>query len=341
MAARATDRKELADYSGVERAAIFVLSVGDQARAILEQLHEDEIREVSGAMSTLGAVPSHIVEAVAAEFFSRFSGAGFLMGSLEQTERMLLDVLPQERVATIMEELRGPAGRSVWDKLGNISQSVLATYLANEYPQTAAVVLSKVPPPVAAGVLSALPHDFAVDTVQRMLVMETVQRDILQKVETTLKSEFISNLNRAAQRDNHEAIAEIFNGMDRQTEARFLSAVDGKAHDAAERIRALMFVFDDLGKLDPGGVQTLLRGVDKADLALALKGASDAMRQLFFGNMSERGAKLLREDMAGMGPVRLKDVDAAQSRIVAVAKDLAAKGELMLASSGAEDELIY
>src|SRR5690606_9823782 len=107
--------------------------------------------------------------------------------------------------------------------------------------------LSKVPPPVAAGVLSALPHDFAVDTVQRMLVMETVQRDILQKVETTLKSEFISNLNRAAQRDNHEAIAEIFNGMDRQTEARFLSAVDGKAHDAAERIRALMFVFDDLG----------------------------------------------------------------------------------------------
>jgi flagellar motor switch protein FliG len=339
--ARAETRTSLDDYSGVERAAIAMLCLGDGAAELMRQLHDDEIREISAAMSSLGAVPASVVEAVVADFFAKVSGAGFLMGSLEQTERMLMEVLPTDRVTTIMEELRGPAGRSVWDKLGNVNQTVLANYLANEYPQTVAVVLSKVPPTIAANVLAALPHDFAVDTIERMLVMEPVPRDILQKVESTLRSEFISNLNRSSKRDNHEVMAEIFNNFDRQSETRFLASVEAKAQDSAERIRALMFVFDDLSNLDGTGVQTLLRSIDKRELATALKGASDSMRQLFFGNMSERGAKLMREDMAAMGPVRLKEVDAAQAKIVAVAKDLATRGDLVLASGSAEDELIY
>ena len=147
-----------------------------------------------------------------------------------------------------------------------------------------------------------------------MLRMEPVQRDILDKIEQTLRTEFMSNLARTSKRDSHEMMADIFNNFDRQTEGP-LSSPPWKSATAkaAERIRALMFVFEDLNKLDPGGVQTLLRGVDKAQLGLALKGASDGLREMFFSNMSpSAAAKIMREDMDSMGPVRLKDVDQAQ-----------------------------
>ncbi len=263
------------------------------------------------------------------------------MGSFEQTQRMLNAFLPKEKVETLMEEIRGPAGRNIWDKLANVNETVLASYLKNEYPQTVAVVLAKVRPEHAAKVLGELPEEFATECVLRMLAMEPVQRDILDKIETTLRTEFMSNLARTSKRDSHEMMAEIFNNFDRQTESRFLSSMEEKNRDSADRIRALMFVFEDLAKLDSGGVQTLLRAIDKADLALALKGASDPLRQLFLSNMSERGGKILKEDMQAMGPVRLKDVDAAQTRMVNTAKDLAARGEIMLSDGKSDDELIY
>jgi flagellar motor switch protein FliG len=168
-----------------------------------------------------------------------------------------------------------------------------------------------------------------------------VQKDILDKVEKTLRVEFMSNLARTAKRDAHEHMAEIFNNFDRQTESRFLTSLEERSRDSAERIKALMFTFEDLGKLDPGSIQTLLRGVEKDKLGLALKGATDTLRDVFFSNMSERAGKILREDMEAMGPVRLKDVDEAQMRMVNIAKDLASKGEIMIASKQGEDELVY
>lgn len=175
----------------------------------------------------------------------------------------------------------------------------------------------------------------------RMLRMESVQKDILDKIEQTLRTEFMSNLARTQKRDAHEMMAEIFNNFDRQTESRFVTSLEERNRDAAERIKALMFTFEDLQKLDPGSVQTLLRAVEKDKLALALKGGSDTVRDMFFSNMSERAAKIMREDMEAMGPVRLKDVDESQTLMVNTAKDLAAKGEIMIAEAGGEDELVY
>jgi flagellar motor switch protein FliG len=263
------------------------------------------------------------------------------MGSYEQTQRLLNAFLPAEKVDSLMEEIRGPAGRTMWDKLANVNEAVLANYLKNEYPQTVAVVLSKIKGDHAARVLASLPEDFALECVTRMLRMEPVQREILDKIELTLRNEFMSNLARTAKRDSHEMMADIFNNFDRQTESRFLSALEERTRESAERIRALMFVFEDLAKLDPGGVQTLLRAVEKDQLGLALKGSSDALRELFFSNMSERASKIMRDDMESMGPVRLKDVDAAQMAMVQVAKDLAARGEIMMAGQGGDDELVY
>jgi len=332
---------DLSRYSGAEKAAIILMALGEDAKKLWEALDEEEIKEVSQAMASLGVVPSPLVEALVHEFVLRLSGAGAIMGSVEQTQRMLMSILPKEKVDTLMEEIRGPAGRNIWDKLGNVHETVLASYLKNEYPQTVAVVLAKIRAEHAARVLAELPEDFAAECVMRMLAMEPVQRDILEKVETTLRTEFMSNLARTSKRDSHELMADIFNNFDRQAEARFMNALEGKSNESADRIKALMFVFEDLGKLDSGGVQTLLRAVDKADLALALKGASDALRTLFFTNMSERGGKLLKDDMAAMGPVRLKDVDAAQTRMVATAKDLSARGEIVLSDGKSDDELIY
>jgi flagellar motor switch protein FliG len=334
-------RVDLSRFSGPEKAAIVLLCLGEDAQKLWSMLDEEEIKEISQAMSTLGVVPSATVEAIVLEFVQKMSGSGALMGSFEQTQRLLTSFLSKDKVDVLMEEIRGPAGRNIWDKLANVNEDVLASYLKNEYPQTVAVVLSKVRPEHAAKVLGCLPEDFATECVQRMLAMEPVQREILEKIEVTLRTEFMSNLARTSRRDSHELMAEIFNNFDRQTEGRFLNALEGRSRDSADRIRALMFVFEDLARLDTSGVQTLLRAVDKTDLALALKGASDALRTLFTSNMSERGAKLLKEDMASMGPVRLGGGDAEQARLVSVAKDLAAAGEIVLSDGKSEDELIY
>jgi len=338
MKVAVTDLKNL---SGPEKAAIVLLALGEEHTKIWEALDDEEIKEVSQAMAGLGTVSASVVEELLVEFVSGMSSTGAIMGSYEQTQRLLASFMPQEKVDALMEEIRGPAGRTMWDKLGNVNEAVLANYLKNEYPQTVAVVLSKVKSDHAARVLACLPEDFALECVTRMLRMEPVQREILDKIEMTLRTEFMSNLARTSKRDSHEMMAEIFNNFDRQTEARFIAALEERNREAAERIRALMFVFEDLSKLDPGGIQTLLRGTPKEQLALALKGASDKLRDMFFSNMSERAAKIMREDMESMGPVRLKDVDAAQVGMVQVAKDLAAKGEIMLAGSGGDDELIY
>ncbi|MDO8799072.1 flagellar motor switch protein FliG [Phenylobacterium sp.] len=327
--------------SGPEKAAVILLALGEDHGTIWQQLDDEEIKEISQAMAGLGNVAASVVEQLLVDFISGMSGAGAIMGSFEQTQRLLAAFLPAEKVDTLMEEIRGPAGRTMWDKLGNVNEAVLANYLKNEYPQTVAVVLSKVKSDHAARVLAALPEDFALECVTRMLRMEPVQREILDKIEQTLRTEFMSNLARTSKRDSHEMMADIFNAFDRQTEARFIAALEERNRESAERIRALMFVFEDLSKLDPGGVQTLLRAVEKDQLGLALKGSSDSLREMFFSNMSERAAKIMRDDMESMGPVRLRDVDQAQMAMVQVAKDLAAKGEIMLAGSGSEDELIY
>lgn len=339
--APSAEKMDLSKLRGVEKAAIILLSIGEEAQKIFPLLHEDEIKELSTAMSSLGHVPSSVVEALSVEFMQRMGGAGSIMGSYDQTQRMLAKFLDPEKVENMMDEIRGPAGRNIWDKLANVNEEVLAAYLKNEYPQTVAVVLSKVRPEHAAKVLSKLPDDFAAECVLRMLGMEPVQREIVDKIETTLRTEFMSNLARTTRRDPHEMMAEIFNSFDRQTETRFLHALEDRSRENADRIRSLMFTFEDLRKLDSGGVQTLLRAVDKTDLALALKGASDDIRTLFLSNMSERGGKLLREEMQSMGPVRLRDVDAAQARMVAAAKELSAKGEIILSDGKSEDELIY
>lgn len=327
--------------SGAEKSAILMLTLSEEhAAKLFGQLDLEEIMEISHTMALLGRVDAAIVEQLMAEFRERLVGTGAVVGGFDNTEKLLLHFLEPERVETIMEEIRGPAGRTVWDKLANVNETVLASYLKNEYPQTVAVVLSRLDPAHAARVLSNLPDDFATEVVMRMLKMEVVQKEILADVEKTLRAEFMSNLARSNRRDNFEIMAEIFNYFDRSTESRFMAAVEERNKEASDKIKALMFTFDDLMRLDAGGIQTLIRSAGNDRIMIALKGASEQIRQLFFSNMSERAAKIMRDDMAAMGPVRLRDVEEAQQFLVNMAKELAASGEIFLADSKG-DELVY
>ncbi|GGC56802.1 flagellar motor switch protein FliG [Siccirubricoccus deserti] len=326
--------------TGPQKAAAVMLALGeDHAATLFSKMHQDEIRDLSQAMAMLGTIAAEQIEQLCREFGEQLGRTGALTGTFESTERLLLKTLPQDRVNQIMDEIRGPAGRTMWDKLGNVNEGVLANYLKNEYPQTVAVVLTKVKPDHAARVLSLLPEGFAMEVVMRMLRMETVQKEALEGVEKTLKAEFMSNLARSQRRDAHELMAEIFNNLDRQAEGRILGALEERNRDAAERIRTLMFTFEDLRRVDGAGLQVLLRTVEKDKLALALKGASEELREMFLKNLTERAAKLLRDDIAGLGPVRLRDVDEAQATIVSLAKDMAAQGQIQL-QDGREEEMV-
>lgn len=335
-------REDYRTLTGTEKSAILLLSLGEEQTAkVFSQLDEEEILQLSQTMSNLGKVSATVIERLFVEFAESMSSTNSLVGSLDSTERLLERVLGKDKVNSIMEEIRGPAGRTMWEKLSNVSEEILANYLQKEYPQTVAVVLSKITSEHAARVLAQLPEGFAMEVVMRMLRMEAVQKEVLDDVEKTLRTEFMSNLARTNRRDSHEIMAEIFNNLERAVEGKFMTNLEERNPESAEKIRSLMFTFEDLGKLDPSAIQTIIRSADKEKMPLALKGASDAMKDLFFSNMSERAAKIMKEDIAAMGPVRLKEVEEAQQSLVGTAKDLAERGEITIATMKEEDELIY
>jgi flagellar motor switch protein FliG len=332
----------LYELTGPQRAAVILLTLGaEYGKPIWEALDDDEIRVVTHAMVQLGSIEAETVEQLIVDFVGNLTAAGTVTGTFDRTAQLLSQLLPPKQVEALMEEIKGSASRSMWQRLSHIDPEVLANYLRNEYPQTVAVILSRVRPDHAARVLAILPDDFAVDVVNRMLKMENVQKEALEHIEETLRSEFVTTVSQTSRRDAHKAMADVFNAFDRHTESRFLSALDQLNRDAAKKIRALMFTFEDLSKLDPGSVQTLMRQVDRDTLSRALKGAPESIRTFFFSNMSSRAAKNLQDEMAAMGPIRLKDADDAQNRMVNLAKDLAERGEIMISKNRAEEELVY
>lgn len=337
----AAEPPELKKYSGAQRAAALLLVLGrDHGAPIWESLSTDEVKELSAAMAQLGRLPASVADHLLVRFSGEVASMASLHGSFETTERLLGDLLPAERVKEVMDDIRGPSGRTMWDKLSNVGEGVLASYLKNEHPQTVAVILTKLRPDHAARVLSELPRDFAVEVITRMLRMDTVQKEVIQEVERTLKTEFMSNLARTQRRDPHESMADLFNAMDRSTEEAMLGALEEALPESAERIRSLMFTFEDLTKLLPPAIAAVVKAADKKVMALALKGANEEQRGVFLAGMTERAGTLLKEDIASMGPVRARDCEEAQSTLVRLAKELADRGDIVLVDPKSDDAVI-
>jgi flagellar motor switch protein FliG len=326
--------------TGPQKVAVLMLAMSEEeGSSLMGMLTESEIKDVSIAMSQLGAVRAETVDALCREFITNVGTNGALIGSLDSTERLLQASLPLDRVRQIMEEIRGPAGRTMWDKLSNINETLLTNYLKNEYPQTVAVVLSKLKPDHAARVMAAMPFETIPEIIRRMLALEIVQKEVLDGIEHVLRSEFMVSSVHATSVDPHQFMADIFNNLDRQTENKFITSLDERDHTAAERIKSLMFTFEDLAKLMPAAIQTILRDAEKDKLPIALKGAAESVKEVFFKNLSERAGKMLREDIAALGPIRLRDVEEAQIGMVKLAKELAASGQIEI-TEGSADEMV-
>lgn len=327
--------------TGIQKTAIFLMAMGERyIQKVFAQMDDEEIREISIAMASLGLVEASLVDQVLKAFAENLSAPSTVMGTFEGTERLLSKVLPDARRQTILGDIRGPAGRTMWDKLENVNEEVLAQYLSHEYPQTVAVILSKLTPAHAAKVMAYLPENFVMDVIMRLLRLETVQKDILDGIEETLKTDFMTTLTNEETQDATERVAEIFNNLDRSTENRLMTGLFERNREVAEHIRSLMFTFEDIVRLDDQTIQVVIRSIERTRIALALKGASEQAKEMIYRNMSERARLMLSEDVAALGAVRLKDVDAAQSEIVSKIKEMAMKGEIQIPGTGETEEMV-
>ena len=334
------DAQVFNQMGGLRKAAVLALVIGEEStRVLFERLHIDEIKIITEEMTKLGRLKGVDVE-ILLEDFNVAMGAGIgVVGSLDTAKQLLSRILDDDKVALILKDIGGPPGANFWQKLSKVDETMLAGFLKNEYPQTIAVVLSKIRNEHAARVLSILPKEIAIEAMMRMLQLESVQDEVITDVEDRLRVELVVNSAGKKPQDQHEVMADIFNYFDRTTETSFLEMVEERNKDSAELIRSLMFTFDDLVKLSGPDVQQILRNVDNAKLGLALKGAKSELRELFLSNMSERAAKILRDDMENMGPVRVKDVEEAQAEIVVATKALIDNGDITIAGDD-EEEMI-
>jgi flagellar motor switch protein FliG len=335
------DRLHQGGLTGPEKAAILILAVGqERAARLCSMLDRHEVVEISRTMLSVGRVDPATVEGLLAEFVERFAEPSGVSGGVAAAQKMLALALGDDEAGAILNEAQGGGSGSVWAELGAINDDVLATYLENEHPQTAALIVSRLASEQAARVLARLPGDRATEVILRLLRMDAVQDEILADVERTLQEELAGSLSGSMGHDMHGTIAAIFNHLDRSTETRLMQSLEDLNKEAADRIRALMFTFDDLGRLEATGIQTLIRATGNDRLARALKGAGEPLRKVFFANMSERAGKMLREEMQSMGPVRLKDVEESQQFMVNIAKELAASGQVIL-TQAQDEEMVY
>lgn len=315
----------------VDKAAIIIMALDDtRSKRLVSRLGEDELRRLSTAMARMGRASFHTVEETIAEFRAEIGHTCNIVGGMAAAEKMLRQMLPPDKVAEIMDEIRGPDGKNIWEKLAHLQPQTLAGYLRNEYPQTAAVILTKLPTVQAAKVLRFLPNRIGADIALRMVRMNSVQRSVLTDIEETLKREFTSELSRATERDSTSIVAEMLNRSDQDVVDRILAALEEKEPQAAARIRRIMFTFEDLRRIDPMTFGLLIAEIPPEKLPIALANASEDLRALFFSKMSERARKMLEEEMESMVPPRRKQIEEAQSEIIGTAKRLIDEGRLVV-----------
>lgn len=330
-------KKEFRNLTGTEKAAIFILSLDDdRAMKILSMLREDEIQVISQAMASMGPVSSDIVQEVFVDFSNRIASAGAVVGSVDKTEKFLSKVLSGEKLEVLMRDIHGPVGKNIWDKISHINEEVLANYLKNENSQAISVILSKIKPENAAKVLKLLPEDLVKDVITRMLSIDSFPKEILEDVEQTLRSEFMTNYADMSANNNYSVMAKIFNYFEKEYEEKMFTALENIDSEATAKVKKLMFRFDDIEKIPRQGIEILSKRIDRDALPMALKGASDSLKQKFFDCMSQRALKLMKEEMDNMGPVRVKDVEEAQNGILEIAKQLIDSGEIFMAGTGGD-----
>ena len=303
-----------------------------------KRMERSEITQISKVIMEMDAVPKETIETVLREFhFALISGQDILTGGEDAVKRMLLKSLDGDTAKYIIDELNLEVGSAPFRELGNVSPRILSQILRNEHPQTLALILGHMPADQAAQLLTNLPAGVRTEVLMRLANLEAVPEDMIEEVDKVLQSQLIAMGGKEGKKvGGVPAVAEILNAVDRATEEEVLAEIEEESSQMAEEIRNLMFVFEDVGGLDDRAVREILKDISNDDLTLALKGASDDLKEHFFKNMSERAASMIREDLEIMGPTKLSDVEAAQQNIVRTVRKLEGEGRIAIARGGGD-----
>ena len=331
------------DLSGPQKAAIFLLTMGEEFTAdIFRQLDDQEIKHLGKAMSRIQNVTPSLIQDVLDEFVKEVNSPGELRVKGDNFfKNTLSKAVASERAEGLLEDVNSDVGPVPFETMRDVDPKVLANFIRNEHPQTVSLILSHLEPGKAAQILSDFPEQLQTDVILRVAELDTVPHQVIEEIEHVLREE-ITALGSVGTRKlgGAQTVAEILNQVDQATENSILGKIEEDKMELANEIRKLMFVFDDLVNMDDRGIRSILKEVNNEELTLALKTASEGMQNKILANLSERASEMIREDLEVMGPVRLADVEKAQQAVLRVAKKLESEGKIVIGKSGGEDVFV-
>jgi len=329
---------EAVTLNGAERAAILLMSLGEQdAALVLKHMGPREVQKIGNTMAGMSQINQVTVNMVVAQFVDAASQLTSLSGD-DYVRNVLVQALGQDKAGAIIDRIPSNQGARSFDQLKWMDARAIAETIRSEHPQIIALVLSQLDPDQAAEVLLLIPDDLRSDIVLRIATLESVPSSVLSDLDAVLEQQFKNTKSvRSTTVGGLKSAANILNYMESSVETEILKKVSEADSSIAEHIEELMFVFENLMDIDDRGIQTLLREVDTEGLVVALKGADEALREKIFKNMSKRAAEMLRDDLEAKGPVRLSDVETAQKEILAVARRMADAGEISLGGKGGDE----
>ena len=331
------------ELDGVEKAAILLLTLEHEAAgALLKELSTDMVEEVTRTLACIGEVPSVLASAVVEEFYAlRMAHRYAKEGGLDYATLLLKDSLDPALASKLVNQIQTQVQRTPFAFLQKAESENLLTFIQDEHPQTIALIVSHLPHHKASEILVGLPEQKQIEVVRRVANMEQTNPAVIREVEAGLESRLSNMLMHSMEKDGGvETVAEVLNLCDRATEKAIMEGIEAEDPDMVEQIRRLMFVFEDIINVDGKGIQAVLKEVDNDELTLALKTASEPLKEKIFSNMSQRAAELVQEDMQYMGPVRLSDVEASQQRIVDIVRRLEDAGEIIISGRGGEKDVV-
>jgi flagellar motor switch protein FliG len=335
-----TERQTL---SGAEKAALFLMVMGEEfASSIFKHLDEREVKTIGEEMTRIKSINPKAISSVLNEFLGAIKGDKVLGGSGGRFfERTVSKAFAPNRASTLLNKVASENKTDLFEKLDSLSPEMLVNFVSGEHPQTIALILSNIENELAAKVLKLLPEAIQSDVIVRIAKLDIVPNDIILEIQKILAEQVSSVGEGTTKRSGGlDTAAEILNQVDRKTEKAILEKIEEDEEELAEEIRQSMFIFEDLINLDDRSIRALLKEIGNDELLLALKTASESLKDRIFGNLSQRAAEMLREDMEVMGPVKLVEVEQAQQMIIKTARRLEEEGKIVMGGKGGDDVIV-
>jgi flagellar motor switch protein FliG len=336
------------EFSGPEKAAVLLMSLGEEAASkVLSHMDEREIQNIGNYMASLGEVDAKEMDDINKEFFDMvsFGMGGLGVSGVDFLRNTLSKALDPEKAEEIINNITLPGDEMTLgggiDTVRSLEPQVISSFLINEHPQTAAIILAHLDPQVASKAIAELPEENRTEIMYRLATLERVTPTVIRELDESLQQEFRSSgVVSGNKLGGVEIVAKMMGGMDRTTEQSILTEMDEVDQPMADQIRALRFTFEDILKIDDPGIQLILKEINQEDLLVGLKTASDELKEKLFTNMSERGAMMMKDDLESLGPTKISDVEKGQQKVIAVIKKLEEDGKVSVGGGSGDDQLV-